>query len=213
MRAGHVFPRRTTAASAALLSSFALLLVGGCQGLTSVENDPDPDRGVVGPDLEPASEMEPDADPQPPSDPETEDPGESDPPANPEPPDDGDPPADPDPADDDPPDDGVPIVGLARLEPSVRVPVGQPLQAWVRIDREPEQAVTGGVIFSDSATGNHWHAFVFGPGGPREQQVVSYTPEEVGEVQAHRTVTVRVNHVFDGYRAAPATMSVEVVPR
>ena len=99
------------------------------------------------------------------------------------------------------PDSGPPFVSLARLEPATGISAGQALPAWVRIDRDPEDTVRGGVIFADAATGNHWHAFVFGPGDPRETQAVFYKADPV---------TVWVNDVFEDYRAGTERISVDV---
>ena len=99
------------------------------------------------------------------------------------------------------PDSGLPVLSLARLEPSTGISAGQALPAWVRIDRDPENTVRGGVIFADSATGNQWHAFVFRPGDPRETRAVFYKADPVAGITDTRTVTVWVNDVFEDYRA------------
>ena len=98
---------------------------------------------------------------------------------------------------------------LVRLEPATSVAEGEILQAWVSIDQDVEERLYGGVIISDSATGNHWHAFAFYPGGEREKSAAFFTvePDEATE----RTISVRVNPVFrETYCTTATEMSVLV---
>ena len=98
---------------------------------------------------------------------------------------------------------------LVRLEPATSVAEGEVLRAWVSIDQDVEQRVYGGVIISDSATGNHWHAFAFYP-GERAKSAASYTVES--DEATGRTITVRVNPVFrDTYCTDSTQMTVDVV--
>ena len=206
MRMGHAFRQREVHASSALSSLVLLLLFGGCHAFTAVEPNSDREPGIVKPRAEPAAEPLPGPDPESPSDPEA--------PSEPVAPGGSGPRSAPDPQDeDDSPDYGLPVVSLARLEPSTGMSAGQALRAWVRIDRDPENTVRGGVIFADSATGNHWHAFVFRPGDPRETQSVFYKADPVAGITDTRTVTVWVNDVFEDYRAGTERISVDVVDR
>ena len=183
MRMGHAFRQRELHASSALSSLVLLLLLGGCQVFTAAERDSDREPGIVKPRVEPAAESL--TGPEPPSARDPQDEGDS-------------------------PDHGLPVVSLARLEPSTRIQAGQALRAWVRIDRDPENTVRGGVIFADSAIGNHWHAFVVRPGDPREMQAVFYNADPVAGITDTRTVTVWVNDVFEDYRAGTEQISVDV---
>ena len=91
-------------------------------------------------------------------------------------------------------DSGLPFVRLVRLEPATSIAEGHILRAWVSIDQDVDQRVYGGVIISDSATGNHWHAFAFYP-GEREKSVASYTVDPDAD-EEQRTITGGANPVF-----------------
>ena len=107
-------------------------------------------------------------------------------------------------------DSGLPFVRLVRLEPATSVAEGEVLRAWVSIDRDVDARVYGGVIFSDSATGKHWHAFAFYP-GEREKSAAFYTVQPDSD-DAQRSITVRVNAVFrDTYCTDSTQMTVDVV--
>ena len=105
---------------------------------------------------------------------------------------------------------GLPFVRLVRLEPATSVAEGEILRAWVSIDQDPQQRIYGGVIISDSATGNHWHAFAFYP-GEREKSAAFYTVEPGGDDDTVRTITVWVNPAFrDTYCTADTMITIEV---
>ncbi len=83
---------------------------------------------------------------------------------------------------------------LVRLEPPTSAAEGELLWAWVSIDQDVDERIYGGLIISDSSTGNHSHAFAFYP-GERVKSAAFYAVEPAPEA-VDRTITVWVNPVF-----------------